>query len=269
MTSLPVSLAQILAAREVVAERVHRTPMLGSATAARVVEAATGARIADGRVHLKAEHLQKTGSFKVRGAVARIAGLSAEERERGVVTLSAGNAAAAYAWAGAQVGVHVVVVMPAGAVPAKVDACRGYGAEVVLFGAHTGETYDHMLELAATRGLTYVSPFDDVDVIAGAGSVGLEILEDLPDLDVVVTGIGGGGLVSGTATAIREQRPSVRIYGVEPEGANSMALALAAGEIVRSSPPPWPTGWPPRSRGPTPRPSCATTPRTWLSCPMR
>ena len=138
--------------------------------------------------------------------------------------------------AGAQFGVHVVVVMPAKAVPSKVEACRGYGAEVVLFGAHTGETYDHMLELAATRGLTFVSPFDDVDVIAGAGTVGLEILEDLPDIDVVVAGIGGGGLVAGTATAIREQRPSVRIYGVEPEGANSMALALAAGEIVRIQP---------------------------------
>ena len=236
MTALPVSLAQILAARDAVAGRVHRTPMLGSATAARVVQAATGAQIAGGRVRLKAEHLQKTGSFKVRGALARIAGLGPDERQRGVITLSAGNAAAAYAWAGAQFGVHVVVVMPAKAVPSKVEACRGYGAEVVLFGAHTGETYDHMLELAATRGLTFVSPFDDVDVIAGAGTVGLEILEDLPDIDVVVAGIGGGGLVAGTATAIREQRPSVRIYGVEPEGANSMALALAAGEIVRIQP---------------------------------
>jgi threonine dehydratase len=236
MTALPVSLPQILAARDVVSGRLHRTPMLGSETAARVVEAATGARLADGRVHLKAEHLQKTGSFKVRGALARIEGLGEDERRSGVITLSAGNAAAAYAWAGAQAGVHVVVVMPAGAVPAKVEACRGYGAEVVLFGAHTGETYDHMLELAAARGLTYVSPFDDVDVIAGAGTVGLEILEDLPEVDVVVVGIGGGGLVSGTATAIRSQRPSVRVYGVEPEGANTMALALARREIVRIQP---------------------------------
>jgi threonine dehydratase len=234
--SLPISLQQILAARDVIAGRVHRTPMLSSATAARVVAAATGARIGDGRVHLKSEHLQKTGSFKVRGALARIAGLGEAERERGVITLSAGNAAAAYAWAGAQFGVPVVVVMPARAVPAKVEACRGYGAEVVLFGAHTGESYDHMLELEAARGLTYVSPFDDVDVIAGAGTVGLEILDDLPEVDVIVAGIGGGGLVSGTATAIRSQRPSVRVYGVEPEGANTMALAIARGEIVRIQP---------------------------------
>ena len=231
-----VPLERILAAREALAGRVHRTPLLGSSTAARMLERSTGARAGDGRVYLKAEHLQKTGSFKARGALARIAALSAEERASGVITLSAGNAAQAYAWAGAQYDVHVVVTMPAGAVRTKVEACLAYGAEVVLHGAHTGEAFDHMQELQAARGLTFVHPFDDLDVIAGTGSVGLEILEDLPDVEVVVVGIGGGGLISGLAAAIREQRPSVRVYGVEPDGADTLARALATGQIVRSQP---------------------------------
>jgi threonine dehydratase len=231
-----VTLERVLAARDALAGRVHRTPLLHSSTAARIVAGATGAEPAGGQVHLKAEHLQKTGSFKVRGALARLAGLSADERAAGVITLSAGNAAQAYAWAGAQFGVHVVVTMPAGAVRTKVEACLAYGAEVVLHGAHTGEAFDHMLGLQAARGLTFVHPFDDLDVIAGTGSLGLEILEDLPDVDVVVVGIGGGGLISGLAAAIREQRPAVRVYGVEPEGADTMARAVATGEIVRFQP---------------------------------
>jgi threonine dehydratase len=231
-----VSLAEMRAAEALVQGRVHRTPLLSSATAARMIRATTGVTVGDGRLYLKAEHLQRTGSFKVRGALARLASLTPEERARGVVTLSAGNAAQAYAWAGAEAGVPVTVVMPAGAVRSKVQACIAYGAEVVLHGAHTGEAFEHMQQVRDRRDLVFVSPFDDPQVIAGAASVGFEILEDLPDVDVIVTGIGGGGLVSGVAGALKELRPGVRVYGVEPETANAMALALAAGKVVPVQP---------------------------------
>ena len=233
---LIVSLERILAAREVVAARVHRTPMLSSATAARIVTAATGVRVADDRLYLKAEHLQKTGSFKPRGMTAKVASLSPEQRRAGIVTLSAGNAGQAYAWAGGQAGVPTVVVMPAAAVRSKVEACLGYGAEVVLYGAHVGETFARMEEIRDERGLTFAHPFDDPDVIAGHGSIGLEILEDLPEVDVVVVGVGGGGLISGVAAALKERRPGVRVYGVEPTESNAVSLALERGEVVRIQP---------------------------------
>jgi threonine dehydratase len=226
----------MLAAREVVASVVHRTSILGSATAARFVQSASGVQLAGGRLQVKAEHLQKTGSFKPRGMTARVAALSPEERRAGIITLSAGNAGQAYAWAGRAMGVPVVVVMPAGAVRTKVEACLGYGAEVVLFGAHVGESFARMEAIRDERGLTFAHPFDDPDVIAGHGSIGLEILEDLPDVDVVVVGIGGGGLISGIAGALKEQRPSVRVYGVEPTESNAVSLGLERGEVVRIEP---------------------------------
>ncbi|HEY6569649.1 MAG TPA: threonine/serine dehydratase [Candidatus Limnocylindrales bacterium] len=236
MSDAAVTLASIQAMRERLAGRIHHTPMLSSATAARFVEAATGVRLADGRLYLKAEHLQKTGSFKPRAALSRISSLTADERSRGAITISAGNAGQAYAWAGAQAGVPVTVVMPEGAVASKVAACRGYGAEVVLHGAHVGEALAHLEVLRAERGLTLVHPYDDPEVLIGNGSCGLEILEDLPDVDVVVAGIGGGGLIGGVATAIGELRPSVRIYGVEPVGSEAMTRGLEAGEPVRVLP---------------------------------
>jgi threonine dehydratase len=231
-----VSLDAILAAREVVAGHVHRTPMLSSATAARVVARAGGPEVRDARIHLKAEHLQVTGSFKPRGMTNKVASLTADERARGIVTLSAGNAAQAYAWAGREAGVHATVVMPEKAVRSKVEACIGYGAEVVLHGAHVGETLQRVRELEAERGLVYCHPFDDPAVIAGHGSAGLEILDDLPEVDVVVVGVGGGGLISGIAAAVKERRPGARVFGVEPDGANAMALALEAGEVVQMQP---------------------------------
>jgi threonine dehydratase len=231
-----VSLAQIEAARGRIAGAVHRTPMLSSATAAGVVAAATGAAVADGRVYLKGEHLQKTGSFKPRGMTARVASLSAAERERGIITFSAGNAAQGYAYAGAAMGVPVTVVMPAAANPIKVAATRGYGAEVILEGAHFGEVYAAMERIREERNLVLCHPFDDPEVIAGHGSVGLEILEDLPEVDVVVVAIGGGGLISGSAAALRERRPSIRVYGVEPTGSDAMSRALEAGGPVPLQP---------------------------------
>jgi threonine dehydratase len=231
-----VGLDEILAARDRIAGRVHRTPMLSSATAARFIAEAGGPRLADARVHLKAEHLQKTGSFKPRGMVNRIAGLTADERARGAITMSAGNAGQAYAWAGREAGVPITVVMAAAANPTKVEACRGYGAEVVLEGAHVGEAFAVLERIREERGLTFVHPFEDPAVIAGHGSVGLEILDDLPDVDVVVVGVGGGGLISGVAAAIKEQRPTVRIYGVEPVGSDAMTRAMAAGSPVTIQP---------------------------------
>jgi threonine dehydratase len=231
-----VSMDRVNAARARISGRVHRTPMLSSATAAHLIEAATGNRIRDDRLFVKAEHLQKTGSFKPRAALAKLTSLRPEERAAGVITLSAGNAAQAYAWAGSVEGVAVTVTMPLKAVRSKVDASLGYGAEVVLHGEHVGETLAKLQELVDERGLTLVHPFDDPEVIAGNASVGLEILEDLPDVDVVVVGVGGGGLISGVATALKESRPGVRVYGVEPEGSDAMSRALAAGEVVRIDP---------------------------------
>ncbi len=150
--------------------------------------------------------------------------------------MSAGNAGQAYAWAGRELGVPVVVVMPAGAVATKIDACLGYGAEVVLHGEHVGETFGRMEAIRDERGLTFAHPFDDPDVIAGHGSLGLEILDDLPDVDVVVVGVGGGGLISGVAAALKELRPSVRVYGVEPTESNAVSLALEAGAVVTIQP---------------------------------
>jgi threonine dehydratase len=231
-----VGLAEMRAARERIAGRVHRTPMLSSRAAATLSRDLHGVELADDRLYLKGEHLQKTGSFKPRGLTNRVLALDAGQRERGIITVSAGNAAQGYAWAGASAGVHVTVVMPAAAVRSKIEACLGYGAEVVLHGAHVGETFAEMERLTRERNLTFVHPFDDPDVIAGHGSVGFEILDDLPEVDVVVVGVGGGGLISGVAAAIKETRPATRVYGVEPEGSNAMSLALAAGEVVEIQP---------------------------------
>jgi threonine dehydratase len=153
-----------------------------------------------------------------------------------VITVSAGNAAQACAWAARAVGVPATVIMPESAVRSKLDACRDYGAEVVVHGSHVGEMFAEQERLSAERGLTFMHPFDDPELIAGHGSAGLEIVEDLPDVDVVVVAIGGGGLISGVATAVREVRPATRVYGIEPEGANAMRLALDTGAPVHISP---------------------------------
>jgi threonine dehydratase len=231
-----VTLEDIVAARERIASRVHRTPLLSSATAARFLAESGGPRLGDGRLYLKAEHLQKTGSFKPRGMTNRIASLEPAQRDRGAITMSAGNAGQAYAWAGREAGVPITVVMAIGANPTKVAACRGYGAEVVLEGEHVGEAYQALERIRDERGLTFVHPFEDPAVIAGHGSVGLEILEDLPEIDIVVVGVGGGGLISGIAAALKERRPGVRVYGVEPVDAAAMSLAFEAGAPVTIQP---------------------------------
>lgn len=244
-----VPLADVRAAAERIRGMVARTPMLHSRTAARWVADATGVRVGgahvpdrpDGdpapgagepRVFLKAEHLQVTGSFKARGAVNRILTLTDAERERGIVTMSAGNHAAAVAHAAAAAGVPVTVVMPLTTPRTKVEATIAYGARVELHGAHTGETWQRLQRLRDELGAVFVSPFDDQRVIEGQGSVGLEILEDLPDVDVIVVAVGGGGLLTGVAAAVRQLRPDVRIVGVEPASSDALSQALAAGHPV-------------------------------------
>ncbi len=236
MSESPVTLSAIRATRRILDGRIHRTQILSSATAARVARDACGVRLADDRLYLKAEHLQKTGSFKPRAALARIASLSADERRRGAITISAGNAGQAYAWAAREAGVPMTVVMPEGADASKVAACVGYGAEVVLHGRHVGESLEHLHRLRDERGLTLVHPYDDPEVLLGNGSCGLEILEDLPDVDVVVVAVGGGGLIGGVLVALRESRPRIRVYGVEPEGSDALHQAIAAGAPVPLTP---------------------------------
>lgn len=219
-----LTLQSIQAARERIAGRVHLTPTM---SAARLGERAGVA------LTLKCELLQKTGSFKARGALNHVAQLGPEARVAGVITVSAGNHGQALAWAAQAAGVPCTVVMPATASITKVDATRGYGAEVVLHGESSIEAFARGDELAAERGLTFVHPFDDEWVAAGAGTVGLEILEQVPDVDAIVVAIGGGGLISGIATAVKALRPSVAVYGVEPEGAAVLRKSLDAGQPVR------------------------------------
>ncbi len=209
-------------ARARIAPSVHRTPLLRSRTLSEWIGA---------DVWLKCENLQKTGSFKARGALHRMLRLGPEERARGVVTISAGNHAQAVAWAAADAGVKSVVVMPEAASRSKVEASRSYGAEVVLHG-DAKAAFGRALEVAEERGLTFVHPFDDEEVVAGHGSCALEILEDLPDVGSIVVPVGGGGLISGVAAATAAVRPSVSVWGVEPEGAAAMSRSLEVGEAV-------------------------------------
>ncbi len=216
-----LELPDILTARDRIAGRVHRTPTLS----ARSLGEMAGVRLV-----LKAELLQKTGSFKVRGVLNKLLAMDPAERARGLVSLSAGNHAAALAWGASAVGTRAAIVMPATAVQSKIDATRGYGGEVVLT---DGNLLDTCLALQKERGLTLVHPFDDPLVMAGQGTIGLEILEDVPDVDLVVVPVGGGGLLSGIATAVKARRPETRVVGVEPTGADIVFRSLKAGKPLR------------------------------------
>jgi threonine dehydratase len=179
-----------------------------------------------GPLTLKAELFQKTGSFKVRGLLHKVLLLTPEERKLGVITVSAGNAAGALAWAAQAADVPATVVMATTAVPAKIEAARAYGAEVVLVEGDLMAAYESTRD---ERGLTGVHPFDDLDVIAGHGSLGVELVEDRPDLDTVLVPVGGGGLISGVALAVKLLLPSARIIGIEPETADVVSRSLASG----------------------------------------
>ena len=221
MPTTLVSLDDIRAARGLIGDRLHRTPIMTSAWLA----ARSGARVT-----LKLELFQRTGSFKPRGVLNTLATLTRDERARGVISISAGNHAQAVAWGASAIGVRSTIVMPASAVRTKVEATRGYGGEVIQT---SGDLMSTALDIQHERNLALVHPFDDPRIIAGAGTVGLEIAEDVPDVDTVIVGCGGGGLLSGVAVAITNLRPHARVIGVEPTGANAMAQSLARGEPVR------------------------------------
>jgi threonine dehydratase len=217
-----LELSDVLDARVRVEETARRTPLDYSHTFADM----TGAE-----VHLKLETFQRTGSFKIRGATNRIKTLSEEEKSAGVVTASAGNHAQGVALAATKTGVDSTIVMPENAPISKIKATRDYGAAVVLWGDDYDEASEKAHEIEREEGRTYVHAFDDEMVMAGQGTIGLEILEDLPKLDTVVVPIGGGGLIAGVATAIKEQQPDARVIGVQAEGASSAAQSLQKGEV--------------------------------------
>ncbi len=184
------------------------------------------------RLYLKCENKQKTGSFKLRGAYNKVASLTDEEKERGVIASSAGNHAQGVAYAATAFGVKATIVMPLTAPAAKVAATKGYGAKVVQAGQIYDECYAKALEVQKETGATFLHPFDDVHVMAGQGTIGLEILEDLSETDVVVVPVGGGGLIAGVSTALKSLKPSVRVIGVQAEVIASSKASLEKGEVV-------------------------------------
>jgi len=219
-----LELDDITAARERVAETSRHTPLSYTYT----FSSMTGAD-----VYLKQEMLQRTGSFKIRGATNRIATLPEETLDAGVVTASAGNHAQGVALAATRMGVDATVVMPEYAPIQKVKATRAYGAEVVLHGVDYDEAAERAHDIECEEGRYYLPAFDDWQVMAGQGTIGLEILEDLPEVETVVVPVGGGGLVSGVATALKSRDPDIRVIGVQAEGASSAVPSLQSGERVK------------------------------------
>jgi threonine dehydratase len=219
-----IALSEIRAAADRLAGTIHRTPVMS----AQAIGAAAATPVA---LSLKCELFQKTGSFKVRGAINKIAALSAAERARGLCTVSAGNHAAAVAWAARHFGAPCVVVMPTGAPKSKLAAVRAYGAEIVLHDDRA-TLFDRLHQVEAERGLSFVHPFDDPAILAGAGTVGTEILDDLRDLAAVVVPVGGGGLLGGVASAVKALAPATRVIAVELEAGPGLGPALAAGKPV-------------------------------------
>lgn len=222
-----VSLQEIETARNRLAPVVHETPLDPSNTLAAHSGAAT--------VKLKLENMQRTGSFKARGAYNNLSQLPPVDHRSGVVTISAGNHAQGVAYAARELEIEATVVMPTFTPAAKVAATRGYGADVIIHGSTYQELHDRAMELVERDGLTFVHPFDDPDIIAGQGTVGLEIIEKCPEVDTVVVAVGGGGLISGIASAVKQRAPDVRIVGVETIGSAHAQQSLAAGRVVPRS----------------------------------
>jgi threonine dehydratase len=220
---IPLERADFERARAIVAPNIYKTPLLTS----RILSERSGFD-----VRLKAEIFQKTGSYKIRGPLNKFTYLTDEQKQRGVVCSSAGNHAQGVALAAKMNGMHAVVVMAENATPSKIAATRGYGAEVILHGTIWDEANEKARQLVVERGLTYIHPFDDPQLVAGQGTLGLEIHDDLPDADVVVVPIGGGGLISGVAMALKSINPKITIIGVESSGAPGMKASVAAGHVV-------------------------------------
>jgi threonine dehydratase len=211
------------ATRARIAQHIHHTPLLTS----RQLSELSGYD-----VRLKAEMFQRVGSYKIRGPLNKFQCLTPEQKRAGVVCSSAGNHAQGVALAARIHGIRAVVCMAENATPAKVAATRGYGAEVVLHGRIWDEANEKAMELVRTEGLTYISPFDDEQLIAGQGTLGLEVVNDWPELDAIVVPIGGGGLISGVAMAVKSHNPRARVIGVESSDGPAMQAAVAAGEVV-------------------------------------
>lgn len=186
-------------------------------------------------LYLKTENLQITGSFKVRGAYYKMSKLTAEEKARGVIACSAGNHAQGVALAAKENGIKAVICLPDGAPISKVEATKSYGAEVCLVEGVYDDAYKRALQLRDEKGYTFIHPFNDEDVIAGQGTIGLELLEDLPDMDAVLVPVGGGGLISGIAYTLKTLNPHVKVYGVQATGAPSMKNSLEHGEVEELS----------------------------------
>lgn len=218
-----VGIQDVRAARTVVDRYLERSPLEHSP----YLSTAFGAEI-----HLKLENLRPTRSFKVRGALNRISALDAPAHARGVVTASGGNHGQGVAYAAHTLGTSAVIVMPETVSPSIVEVCRAYGAEVVLRGAIYDDTVALAHEIELAQGRTFVHAYGDPLVIAGQGTIGLEILEDLPDVATVVVGVGGGGLITGIGTALKATRRQIRVVGVEPEGADAFGRSLWAGHPV-------------------------------------
>jgi len=221
---LSVTLEDIQAAAARIAPYIHHTPLLQSAA----LSALAGCDL-----RLKGEHLQRSGSFKLRGALNRLLLLSEEERARGVVAFSSGNHAQGVALAARLLEMRATIVMPADAPPVKLEATRGYGAEVVLYDRFREDRDAIARGIAEARGAVLVPPFDDPRIIAGQGTIGLEVAEAWPELEVALVPVGGGGLISGIAVALKGLIPGVRVIGVEPAMADDARQSLEAGTIVR------------------------------------
>lgn len=227
--TLPVTLDDVRAAAERIAPYIHRTPLLTSATLSEM----TGCDL-----RLKAEHLQRSGSFKLRGALNKLLALSEAERRAGVVAFSSGNHAQGVALAARLTGSRAIIVMPSDAPTVKLEATRGYGATIVLYDRQREDRETIARRIANERGAVLVPPFDDPLVIAGQGTIGLELAEEWPELEIALIPVGGGGLISGIATALKGMLPDVRVIGVEPAVADDARRSLEAGHIVRIAPPP-------------------------------
>ena len=224
-----LNIETIKEARERIGSRIHRTP---------VVTSRQFDEVAGKEVFFKCENLQRAGAFKIRGAMNKIQSLTPEEKRQGIVAFSSGNHAQAVAVAGREAGVRVMVAMPEDAPAAKVAATRGYGAEVVFYDRHKQDREAFALDLAERERLVMVPPYDDYFVLAGQGTCGLELVEDVPDLDCVLTPCSGGGLFAGVATAAKALNPAIKCYPVEPDTADDTRQSLLKGERVSIPPPP-------------------------------
>lgn len=225
---LPVTFADVRAAAERLRGIAQRTPILTS----RTFNALTGRA-----VFFKCENFQRAGAFKFRGAYNRLAQLNDDEKRRGVVAFSSGNHAQGTALAAQLLGISATIVMPDDAPRVKLDATRGYGAQVITYDRQTGDREAIARQLVAERGATLVPPFNDPHIIAGQGTAALELLQDVPELDALVAPIGGGGLIGGCALAAKGLRPQIEIFGVEAIGADDAKQSLQRGEIVHIEPP--------------------------------